>query len=38
VKAGGKIVEAKAPEGEHGFVGQFEDPEGNVMGLYQVNK
>jgi len=35
-KAGGTVVEEKAPEGEHGYVAKFTDIEGNVMGLYEV--
>jgi predicted enzyme related to lactoylglutathione lyase len=31
---GGNIVMPKAGGGEHGSIGQFEDPEGNIVALY----
>lgn len=35
-RLGGKTVQAKLPIGEMGWSAYFEDPEGNVMGLFQV--
>lgn len=32
---GGRTVNAKAPVGDMGFAAYFEDPEGNVIGLWQ---
>ena len=34
-KAGGKVVTPKHSLGEHGFMADFADPEGNVMALWQ---
>jgi predicted enzyme related to lactoylglutathione lyase len=34
-KLGGKAVGKKMPVGEMGFSAYFEDPEGNVVGLWQ---
>lgn len=34
VKAGGKVVNPKQSIGEFGFVGHFEDSEGNRVGLH----
>ena len=33
-KNGGTVVPAKAGGGEHGWIAQFQDPEGNVVALY----
>ena len=33
-KKGGKVVMPKSGGGEHGSIGQFEDPEGNIVALY----
>ena len=33
-KSGGKVVMARAGGGEHGSIGEFEDPEGNLVALY----
>ncbi|MEM7282513.1 MAG: VOC family protein [Pseudomonadota bacterium] len=32
--AGGKIVMPKTSIGPHGFIGQFADPEGNIVALH----
>ena len=34
--AGGKIINNKMSIGEHGFVGHFEDSEGNRVALHQT--
>jgi uncharacterized protein len=34
-KHGGKLVAARQPVGDMGFVGYFSDPEGNVVGLWE---
>lgn len=36
--AGGKVVKAKVPVMDMGFVAYFQDPEGNVMGLWETVK
>ena len=33
IKAGGKLVQAKYPTGDPGFIAIIEDSEGNVVGL-----
>ena len=33
---GGKTISEKMPVGEMGFAAYFEDPEGNVLGLWQT--
>ncbi|HKU10757.1 VOC family protein [Sinomonas sp.] len=33
---GGKTVSPKSPVGEMGFAAYFQDPEGNVLGLWQA--
>ncbi|GAB3035967.1 VOC family protein [Bowmanella dokdonensis] len=33
-KAGGKVLQEKMSIGEHGFIGLFEDSEGNRLGLH----
>ena len=33
-KAGGKLIQEKMSIGEHGFIGLFEDSEGNRLGLH----
>lgn len=33
---GGKAVVARQPVGDMGFVAYFEDPEGNVVGLWEI--
>jgi len=37
-KQGGKVVQRKQPigDGSMGFMAYFKDPEGNVIGLYQM--
>jgi predicted enzyme related to lactoylglutathione lyase len=35
-KLGGKTVTAKQPVGDMGFAAYFEDPEGNVIGLWET--
>lgn len=35
-RLGGKTVQEKMPIGEMGFAAYFEDPEGNLMGLFQT--
>ena len=37
-KLGGKVVHKKEPVGDMGFTAYFRDPEGNLMGLWQVAK
>ena len=34
-KLGGKTVQKKQPVGQMGFTAYFEDPEGNIVGLWQ---
>lgn len=34
--AGGKTLMSKTPIGEHGFIGMFEDTEGNRLGLHSM--
>jgi predicted enzyme related to lactoylglutathione lyase len=34
---GGEVVRGKTPVGEMGFVANFKDSEGNILGLWQVN-
>ncbi len=36
-QSGGKVVMPKAGGGEHGSIAQFEDSEGNLVGLYSNN-
>jgi hypothetical protein len=33
---GGKTISPKSPVGEMGFAAYFQDPEGNVLGLWQA--
>lgn len=35
---GGEIIRGKTPVGNMGFVANFKDPEGNILGLWQENK
>ncbi len=35
---GGEVVRGKVPVGDMGFVANFKDPEGNVLGLWQDRK
>ena len=35
---GGKIVQAKTPFGDRGYTAYFQDTEGNVLGLWQINQ
>ena len=35
-QAGGKVINEKMSIGEHGFVGHFEDSEGNRVALHQA--
>lgn len=37
-KSGGKILKAKIAVGDMGFVGYFQDTEGNVLGLWETAK
>lgn len=37
-KAGGEIIRERTPVGEMGFVANFRDLEGNVLGLWEDNK
>ena len=37
-KAGGKVVTAKHPIDEWGFMADFADPEGNVLSLWEKPK
>ena len=34
--SGGKVVQPKLAIGEHGFIGIFQDTEGNVVGLHSL--
>lgn len=36
-KAGGKVLMPKTSLGPHGFMAQFEDTEGNRLGLHSIN-
>lgn len=38
VDAGGKVLQAKKPEGDHGQCSKYEDPQGAVFGLYEMNR
>lgn len=35
---GGEVIRGKTPVGDMGFVANFKDPEGNILGLWQDNK
>jgi hypothetical protein len=35
-KSGGKILNPKMSKGEYGFIGHFEDSEGNCIGLHSM--
>lgn len=35
-RLGGKTVQGREPVGDMGWAAYFEDPEGNLMGLFQV--
>ncbi len=37
-KAGGTIVKGKTPVGKMGFIAYFKDPEGSVIGLWEMAK
>lgn len=37
VQNGGKLVNAKKPIGEHGFIAHVLDTEGNLIGLHSMN-
>ena len=37
-KAGGKVLKAKSPIGDMGFMAEFVDPDGNEMSLWEVAK
>lgn len=36
--AGGKTLMTKSPVGDMGFMARFQDPEGNVVGLWETAK
>jgi predicted enzyme related to lactoylglutathione lyase len=36
-QSGGRVVMPEASGGEHGSIAQFEDSEGNLVGLYSNN-
>ncbi|PGG99235.1 hypothetical protein AJ79_08627 [Helicocarpus griseus UAMH5409] len=38
IKNGGKVLEGPVPEGDHGFITQCEDSEGNHFGFYVMKK
>lgn len=38
VDAGGKVLRAKKPEGDHGQCARYEDPQGARFGLYEMNR
>ena len=37
-KAGGNVVVGKEAEGDHGWTASFKDTEGNVLGIYCLQK
>lgn len=38
IEIGGEVVRGKTPVGEMGFVANFKDSEGNIVGLWQNTK